>query len=142
MHPLVSLDLARTGCKLGVQIQTDPRCFSFVERARPASVLGLGLPAATLEDIRQGKIWSAQDLPRRPSKRRRFSTAMASALVQQFANTDRKSRDGFGTELVILIQNDSPAFGIQKRLFRLHGKDPNFCSAAPAITLCLCCQLL
>ena len=66
-----SLNVAGGGSKLRVQIQTDPRYFSFVERARPSSVLGLSLPVAMIEDILQGKIWAAQDLTRRPSKRRK-----------------------------------------------------------------------
>jgi len=47
------------------------RYFAFVERAVPASVLGPSLPVSRLEDILQGKIWAAQDLTRRPSKRRK-----------------------------------------------------------------------
>jgi len=89
VDPLVSLDLDlvvavdqvelvtrwlaehAAGSKLRVQIQTDPRYFPFVQRARPVSVLGLSLPVATIEDILQGKIWAAQDPARRPSKRRK-----------------------------------------------------------------------
>ncbi len=66
-----SLNVAGGGSKLRVQIQTDPRYFAFVARARPASVLGLILPVATIEDILQGKVWAAQDPARRPSKRRK-----------------------------------------------------------------------
>ena len=66
-----SLNVAGGGSKLRVQIQTVPRYFGFVERARPASVLGLNLPVARIEDILQGKIWAAQDATRRPSKRRK-----------------------------------------------------------------------
>jgi len=66
-----SLNVGSGSSKLRVQIQTDPRYFSFVERARPANVLGLSLPVAMLEDILQGKIWAAQDLTRRASKRRK-----------------------------------------------------------------------
>jgi hypothetical protein len=66
-----SLNVSGSGSKLRVQIQTHPRYFSFIDRARPTSVLGLHLPVATIEDILQGKIWAAQDLTRRPSKRRK-----------------------------------------------------------------------
>lgn len=66
-----SLNVGEGGSKLRVRIQTDPRYFAFVERARSASVLGLTLPVARVEDILQGKIWAAQDLTRRPSKRRK-----------------------------------------------------------------------
>src|ERR1017187_3018300 len=63
-----SLNVAGGGSQLRVQIQTDPRYLSLVRRARPASVLGLILPVARIEDVLQGKIWAAQDLTRRPSK--------------------------------------------------------------------------
>ena len=66
-----SLNVAGGGSKLRVQIQTDPRYFSFVERAHPASVLGVSLPVAMIEDILQSKIWAVQDLTRRPTKRRK-----------------------------------------------------------------------
>jgi hypothetical protein len=66
-----SLNVSSTGSKLRVQIQTDPRYGAFLRRARPADVLGLTLPVASLEDILQGKIWAAQDPGRRPSKRRK-----------------------------------------------------------------------
>ena len=66
-----SLNVAFTGSKLRVQIQTDPRYGMFLERARTADVLGLALPVASLKDILQGKIWAAQDPARRPSKRRK-----------------------------------------------------------------------
>ena len=66
-----SIDLAGGGSKLRVQIQIDPRYSSFVERARPAKVLGLSLPVAMIDDILQGKIWAVQDSTRRASKRRK-----------------------------------------------------------------------
>jgi hypothetical protein len=66
-----SIDLASGGSKLRVQIQIDPRYSSFVERARPAKVLGLSLPVAMIDDILQGKIWAVQDSTRRASKRRK-----------------------------------------------------------------------
>jgi len=66
-----SLNVAATDSKLRVRIKTDPRYSGFVDRARPADVLGLTLPVARLEDILQGKIWAAQDPSRRPSKQRK-----------------------------------------------------------------------
>jgi hypothetical protein len=62
-----SLNVAGHGSKLRVQIQTNPRYAAFVARSRPAEILGLGFPVASIEDILQGKIWAAQD-PTRPSK--------------------------------------------------------------------------
>jgi hypothetical protein len=66
-----SLNVAGQGSKLRVQIQTDPRYAAFVARSRPAEILGLSLPVASVEDILQGKVWAAQDPTRRPSKRRK-----------------------------------------------------------------------
>jgi hypothetical protein len=66
-----SLNVAATDSKLRVQIQTDPRYSTFVQRAHQREVLGVSLPVARVEDILQGKIWAAQDPTRRPSKRRK-----------------------------------------------------------------------
>jgi len=66
-----SFNVADAGSKLRVQIQIDSRYAAFVDRARPAVVLGLSLMVADLEDILQGKIWAAQDPAPRPSKRRK-----------------------------------------------------------------------
>jgi hypothetical protein len=54
---------------LRVQIQTDPRYATFVERASPRDVLGITLPVADVTDVLQGKAWAASDPTRRPSKR-------------------------------------------------------------------------
>lgn len=66
-----SWNLSVPGSDLRVQIQTDPRYFSFVERAVEREVLGLRLPVAAIEDVLQGKIWAAADPERRASKRRK-----------------------------------------------------------------------
>lgn len=63
-----SVNVSAAGSDLIVQIQTDPRYASFVERARAAEVLGLKLPVAAVEDVLHGKIWAAQDSTRRQSK--------------------------------------------------------------------------
>jgi hypothetical protein len=67
-HPH-SLNVADVGSDLRVQIQTDPRYATFVERAAQRIVLGIRLPVAALEDVLQGKVWAAADPTRRPSKR-------------------------------------------------------------------------
>jgi hypothetical protein len=67
-HPH-SLNVSQPGSDLRVQIQTDPRYATFVERAAPRELLGIRLPVAAMEDILQGKIWAATDPSRRPSKR-------------------------------------------------------------------------
>lgn len=66
-----SLNISAAGSDLRVQLQTDPRYGTFVERASARSVLGLLLPVASLEDVLQGKVWAAQDTGRRPSKRQK-----------------------------------------------------------------------
>jgi len=66
-----SLNVSQKGSALRVQIQTDPRYASFVDRATIREVLGLSLPVAAIEDVLQGKVWAATDPGRRPSKRRK-----------------------------------------------------------------------
>jgi hypothetical protein len=66
-----SLNVSVPGSSLRIQIQTDPRYFSFVGRASLKTVLGLTLPVASLADVLQGKIWAASDPERRASKRQK-----------------------------------------------------------------------
>ena len=72
-----SLNIGMPGSDLRVQIQTDERYSSFVERASVRTVLGMTLPVASLEDVLQGKVWAALedrspvDPSRRASKRRK-----------------------------------------------------------------------
>lgn len=66
-----SLNLSAAGSDLRVQIQTDPRYESFIERASAREVLGVTLPVAAVEDVLQGKIWAASDESRRGSKRQK-----------------------------------------------------------------------
>lgn len=66
-----SLNVSAQGSQLRVQIQTDPRYFTFPNRASVREVLGLQLPVACVEDILDGKIWAALSVDRRPSKRRK-----------------------------------------------------------------------
>jgi len=60
-----SLNVSMTGSDLRVQIQTDPRYATFLERASVREVLGLRLPVASVEDVLQGKVWAALDAERR-----------------------------------------------------------------------------
>lgn len=66
-----SVNASMSGSNLRVQIQTDPRYESFLERASGRQVLGVRLPVAAIEDVLQGKVWAAQDPERRASKRRK-----------------------------------------------------------------------
>lgn len=75
-----SINVSLPGSDLRVQIQTDPRYADFVERASEREVLGMILPVASLEDTLRGKIWAAQDLSRRPSKRQKDLADIARLL--------------------------------------------------------------
>jgi hypothetical protein len=66
-----SLNVSEQGSQLRVQIQTDPRYFDFPSRSEEQDILGLRLPVASIDDVLNGKIWAAQDLERRASKRRK-----------------------------------------------------------------------
>jgi hypothetical protein len=66
-----SLNVSEAGSQLRVQIQTDPRYFDFPSRSAEQDVLGLRLPVAAIEDVLTGKVWAAQDLELRASKRRK-----------------------------------------------------------------------
>ena len=74
------LNVSAQGSDLRAQIQTDPRYYSFVDRAAPREVLGVRLPVARLEDVLQGKIWAATDASRRPSKRQKDLADIARLL--------------------------------------------------------------
>src|SRR5919108_1466666 len=63
-----SLNVTIPDSNVRVQIQTDKRYASFLERASPHYVLGMQLPVAAVEDVLQGKIWAAMDSERRGRK--------------------------------------------------------------------------
>jgi hypothetical protein len=65
------INLSAPGSDLRVQIQTDPRYDSFVERATSREVLGITLPVAAVEDVLLGKVCAASDESRRASKRQK-----------------------------------------------------------------------
>lgn len=70
-HFANSINLSEKGSDLRIQIQTDGRYQSFLERAKSKVILGYKIPVAALEDVFQGKIWAASDETRRPSKRQK-----------------------------------------------------------------------
>jgi len=74
------LKIGMPGSDLRVQIQTDERYSSFVERAGVRTVLGITLPVASVEDVLQGKIWAALDPERRGSKRQKDLADIARIL--------------------------------------------------------------
>ena len=75
-----SVNVSMPGSDLRVQIQKDPRCASFLERASPREVLGLRLPVAAPEDVLQAKVWAAMDSKRRASKRQKDLADIARLL--------------------------------------------------------------
>lgn len=64
-----SLNLSVPDSDLRIQIQTDDRYTEFLDRAAPATVLGITLPVAAVEDVLRGKVWAAVDPTRRRSKK-------------------------------------------------------------------------
>ena len=75
-----SLNVTIPDSDLRVQIQTDKRYGSFIERASLRSVLGMELPVASVEDVLQGKIWAALHSGRRGSKRQKDLADIARIL--------------------------------------------------------------
>ncbi len=80
-----SLNVSLAGSDLRVQIQTDPRYASFVERATAQQVLGLTLPIASPDDLLRGKVWAVQDSTRRASKRQKDLADIA-RLLERYPN--------------------------------------------------------
>ncbi|MBI4689438.1 MAG: nucleotidyl transferase AbiEii/AbiGii toxin family protein [Nitrospirae bacterium] len=66
-----SINVTEPTSNLRIQIQTDMRYQSFINRAIRQRVLGYEMPVAAIEDVLQGKIWAAMDETRRPSKRQK-----------------------------------------------------------------------
>jgi hypothetical protein len=75
-----SLNISLPGSELRIQIQTDPRYADFIHHAQPREILGLVLPVASLEDVLTGKVWAAQDLGQRGSKRQKDLADIARLL--------------------------------------------------------------
>jgi nucleotidyltransferase AbiEii toxin of type IV toxin-antitoxin system len=75
-----SLNVGSSGSDLRVQIQTDKRYSSFVERASVRTVLGMTLPVASVDDVLQGKVWAVLDPEQRGSKRQKDLADIARIL--------------------------------------------------------------
>ena len=78
-----SLNVAAQDSDLRVQIQRDPRCAAFIERAETRPVLGIPLPVAHVEDVLQGKVWAVED-PARRGNRRQKDLADIARLIEAF----------------------------------------------------------
>ena len=77
------MNITAIGSELRVQVRTDPRYFDFVDRASRRDVLGISLPVASVEDILQGKVWSASD-PSRPASKRRKDLLDIERILETF----------------------------------------------------------
>ena len=75
-----SINVRVPDSQVRVQIQTDPRYAPFCRTAEEREVLGLMLPVARIEHILRGKIWTATDPERRPSKRQKDLADIARLL--------------------------------------------------------------
>jgi hypothetical protein len=70
-HFAHSINLSSSDSDLRIQIQTDPRYQSFLERAQERDVLGYRMMVASVEDVLTGKLWAYMDDQRRRSKRQK-----------------------------------------------------------------------
>jgi predicted nucleotidyltransferase len=75
-----SLNVTIPDSDVRVQIQTDKRYSSFLERAFPRVILGMELPVASVEDVLQGKVWAVLDSERPGSKRQKDLADIARIL--------------------------------------------------------------
>jgi len=66
-----SINLAKAGSDLRIQLQTDSRYQDFILRAKPKKVLGYRMKVAAVEDVLKGKTWAYLDEKRRRSKRQK-----------------------------------------------------------------------
>ena len=87
------INVSQSGSDLRVQIQTDPRYLSFLQRASFRTILGLRLPVAHLEDVLQGKIWAVMDPERRASKRQKDLADIARLLDTASELRDRVPKE-------------------------------------------------
>ena len=69
-HPH-SVNALAQGSELRIRFTTDARYQAFLKRAADATVLGIRVRVACLEDVTQGKLWAYSDPQRRLSKRKK-----------------------------------------------------------------------
>lgn len=67
----LSLNAERGAGRLNIQFTTHPRYQGFINKAAPATVLGLWVRVARLEDLVQGTIWAWSDRNRPLGKRKK-----------------------------------------------------------------------
>ncbi|MBI4721667.1 MAG: hypothetical protein HY769_01475 [Candidatus Stahlbacteria bacterium] len=66
-----SVNLGSLKSDLRIQLQTDYRYQTFIDKAINKKVMGYEMKVAILEDVLQGKIWAYLDEERRKSKRQK-----------------------------------------------------------------------
>jgi hypothetical protein len=66
-----SVHVSQPGSELRIQFQLDPRYAAFLPRASVRQVLGTAMRVADVDDVLTGKIWAAEDVERRASKRQK-----------------------------------------------------------------------
>ena len=66
-----SLNLKSPQSDLRIQLQTDPRYQTFINKATIRKVMGYEMRVAALKDVLRGKIWAYSDETRRRSKRQK-----------------------------------------------------------------------
>lgn len=84
-----SLNISIPGSDVRVQVHTDARYASFLERASTRTVLGMELPVANVEDVLQGKVWAVSDTERRGSKRQKDLADIA-RILESYPNLRSK----------------------------------------------------
>ncbi len=84
-----SLNLAKAGSDLRIQLQTDARYQDFIPRAELKNVLGYRMKVAAVEDVLKGKVWAFLDETRRKSKRQK-DLADIMRLVEVFPGLRRR----------------------------------------------------
>jgi hypothetical protein len=94
-----SLNITIPNSDVRVQIQTDERYSSFLERATTRTVLGMDLPIAAIEDVLQGKIWAFSDTDRRGSKRQKDLADIA-RILEKFPDLRDKVPQGIRARLM------------------------------------------
>ena len=80
-----SINLQHADSDLRLQIQTDERYQSFINKASLKKVFGYEMKVASLEDLLKGKIWAYSDEERRKSKRQK-DLADIMRLVETYPN--------------------------------------------------------
>ncbi|GJQ36334.1 MAG: hypothetical protein JETCAE01_23440 [Anaerolineaceae bacterium] len=84
-----SLNISIPGSDVRVQVHTDARYGSFLERASTRTVLGMELPVANVEDVLQGKVWAVSDTECRGSKRQKDLADIA-RILESYPNLRSK----------------------------------------------------